>query len=91
MVQSAKERFTRAYRNFVAVCRNRIATHLQQACDIRLQPLQPSEECDIVITAYLAIGHSFRSASLNAIVRSTLPVKSKTRISPERKQARLCA
>jgi hypothetical protein len=35
--------------------------------------------------------HRFRSASLNAIVRSTLPVESKIRISPERKQARFCA
>ena len=34
---------------------------------------------------------SFRFASLNAIRRSTLPVESKTRISPERKQARFCA
>ena len=35
--------------------------------------------------------HSFRSASLNAMVRSTSPVESRTRISPERKQARFCA
>jgi len=32
--------------------------------------------------------HSFRSASLNGIVRSTLPVEPRTRISPERKHAR---
>ena len=32
--------------------------------------------------------HSFLSASLNGMVRSTLPVESKIRISPERKHAR---
>ena len=31
--------------------------------------------------------HSFRCASSNAIVRSSLPVESRTRISPDRKQA----
>jgi hypothetical protein len=36
----------------------------------------------------LALTHSFRSASLNAMVRSSLPLESKTRISPVRKRAR---
>jgi len=35
--------------------------------------------------------HSIRSASLNAMVRSSLPVESRIRISPERKLARPCA
>jgi hypothetical protein len=34
--------------------------------------------------------HSFRSASLNAMIRPTLPIESKMRISPDRKQARFC-
>jgi predicted ribosome quality control (RQC) complex YloA/Tae2 family protein len=37
---------------------------------------------------YCCALHSFRSASLNAMVRSSLPVESKTRISPERNLAR---
>src|ERR1700730_1869832 len=41
-------------------------------------------------TAILA-RHSFRSASLKAIVRSSLPLESRTRISPERKHARVSA
>jgi hypothetical protein len=35
--------------------------------------------------------HSFRFASSNGMTRSTLPVESKIRTSPERKHARVCA
>jgi Family of unknown function (DUF5670) len=35
--------------------------------------------------------HSFRSVSLKAMVRSMFPLASKTRISPGRKHARVCA
>jgi hypothetical protein len=35
--------------------------------------------------------HGFRSASLNAMVHSTLPVESKTWISPDLKQGAVCA
>ena len=38
---------------------------------------------------YCCAHHRFRSASLNAMVRSSLPVESKTRISPERNLAAL--
>jgi len=44
-----------------------------------LGPSRPSSRC--LITHYISL-----SASLNGIVRSTLPVESKTRISPERKR-----
>src|SRR5438874_1376303 len=39
----------------------------------------------------LVSNHSIRLGSLNAIVRSTLPLESKTRISPARKHARVSA
>jgi hypothetical protein len=52
----------------------------------------PGRLCGAVEEATASLDcHSFRSASVNGMVRSISPLESKIRISPERKRARFCA
>jgi hypothetical protein len=53
---------------------------------ICVPPATTSELAKIALVL-VCLDHSFRSASLNAMVRSTFPVESRTRIAPERNLA----